>query len=419
MANFSRARPANGGRRDPKVSKQAWLRLAGCAGAAALLQIDGTLVTVALPAVGRSFSVDAHTLGWVLAAYFLPYAAALFPGGWLVDRLGSRRIAFAGLALFGLGALLGALAPTFGSLLGSRIVQGIGAGLVSPASLAGAVSGFPPERRGSALGIWGASSGMANLIGPLLGGLLTVGLGWRANWWALIPLSIAVAVFTWRFIPPDVHANESPGLEGLRQRVVAAAAAVAALTFLVMIGTFFLAQQYLQAAAGYSALGAGATLVFVAVLVGLAAPLAGRLADTRGVRVPAIVGFVCAGVGLFALGTGVVSLHGLLALPLLVPVGIGLGLLFAPTSKAALNAVAQTKHGQVSAVLSAARLLGAAAGSALAGVALSGGVTAANVRLTLLWAAAVCLILGIPLASQLGARAPQAQPEPADSTVLT
>ena len=83
-------------------------------------------------------------------------------------------------------------------------MQGAGAGLVSPAALAGAVSGFPPERRGSALGIWGASAGMSNLLGPLLGGLLTVAFGWRADWWALVPLTVVVAVGDRRGCCPSI-----------------------------------------------------------------------------------------------------------------------------------------------------------------------------------------------------------------------
>src|SRR4029079_2374407 len=161
-----------------------------------------------------------------------------------------------GLTVFATGAALGALAGSFGVLVASRLVQGVGAGLVSPASLAGAVSGFPPERRGTALGLWGASSGMANLIGPVVGGLLTVSISWRACWWFFVPARVAVAWALRRFVPRTVRADESPETAGLRQRVVAAAALVAALTFLMMIGAFYLAQQYLQVAAGYSALGA-------------------------------------------------------------------------------------------------------------------------------------------------------------------
>jgi MFS family permease len=385
----------------PPISRDAWLRLAACAAAAALLQMDGTIVTVALPSVGRELDVGSHTLAWVLTAYFLAYGLMLFPGGSLVDRIGSRRVGLYGLALFAAGAALGALAGSFGVLIASRLVQGVGAGLVSPASLAGAVSGFPPERRGSALGIWGASSGMANLVGPVVGGLLTVVIDWRACWWFFVPASGAVAYGLRRFVPATIHGDESPDAAGLRQRVVAAAALVAALTFVVMIGAFYLAQQYLQVAAGYSALGAAAALTLIAVLVGVAAPLAGRLSDERGEGPTLVTGFSLTALALGVLGIPGVPLEGLGALPLLVPFGLGIGLLFVPASRAALNAVPQAKHGRVSSLLSTCRLLGAAVGSGLAGAALSGGVTASHVRIAMLCGAGICVLLGLPASAAL------------------
>ncbi len=175
------------------IPREAWIRLAACTAAAALLQLDGTVITVALPSVAHDLHVANSATSLVLSAYFVAYAVMLFPGGRLVDRLGVRPVALFGLGIFALGAGLGALVSSLSLLCLTRVVQGVGAGLVSPAALAGAVSGFPPERRGSALGIWGASAGMANLIGPLLGGLLTVAFGWRAAWWALVPLALAAA----------------------------------------------------------------------------------------------------------------------------------------------------------------------------------------------------------------------------------
>lgn len=367
--------------------------------------MDGTIITVALPDVSKELAVDPHTVSWVITAYFLAFAVTLFPGGRLTDRLGSRQLALAGLALFAAGALIGALAQSFGVLVASRVIQGAGAGLVSPASLAGAVSGFPAERRGVALGTWGASSGIANLIGPLLGGLLTDAWGWRANWWALLPMAAAAAFAMWSLVPREVHLDERPDVAGLRQRVVAAAAAVAALTFVVLIGTFFLAQQYLQQVGGYSALGAAAVLMIVAFLVAAAAPLAGRLADIRGERLPAMAGFAAAALGMFVLGLPGLRLTGAVAIVGLVPVGLGLGFLFVPASRAALNAVPQSKHGRVSAVMSASRLLGGALGSGLAGAAISTGLTTGHVHNALLGAAAICLFLGLPAAAQLAGRA--------------
>jgi MFS family permease len=383
------------------VTREARLRLIACAAAAALLQMDGTIVTVALPTVGDDLSVGSHTLALVLTAYFVAYGLMLFPGGSLVDRVGSRRIAHAGLAIFAAGALIGALAQSFEVLVASRLVQGTGAGLVSPASLAGAVSGFPPDRRGAALGLWGASSGMANLVGPVIGGLLTVAIGWRACWWFLIPAAALVGWAIARNVPRGVHADEAPETAGFRQRVVAAAAVVAALTFVVMIGAFFLAQQYLQVAAGYSALGAAAALTVIALFVGAGAPIAGRLSDLYGERQTAMLGFGTAALGLLVLGIPGAPLKGPFALPLLVPFGIGIGLLFVPASRAALNAVSQAKHGRVSSLLSTSRLLGAAIGSGLAGLALTGGVTSGNVHASLLIGAGACLLVGVPAAAEL------------------
>jgi MFS family permease len=384
-----------------QVSRDARLRLAACIGAAALLQIDGTIVTVALPSVGDDLGVNSHRLSGVLTAYFVAYGVMLFPGGVLVDRVGCRRVALSGLGLFAGGALIGAIAQSFGVLIVSRLVQGVGAGLVSPASLAGAVSGYPPERRGSALGLWGASSGLANLVGPLVGGLLTVAIGWRACWWFLVPAAGLVAWAISRFVPREIHADEAPDAAGLRQRVIGAAALVAALTFVVMIGAFFIAQQYLQQAVGYSALGAAAALTLIALLVGVSAPLAGRMSDSRGERETAMLGFGATAVGLVLLGIPGAPLDGVAALPLLAPFGLGIGLLFAPASRAALNAVPQARHGRVSSLLSTSRLLGAALGSSLAGIALTGGVTSGNVHAALLAGAALCIVVGLPAASAL------------------
>jgi predicted MFS family arabinose efflux permease len=384
------------------VTPEAWRRLVACTAAAALLQLDGTLITVALPSVARSLGVSNSSTAVVLSAYFLAYAVAVLPGGSLVDRFDARRLALAGLGLFAIGAAAGALASSIGLLVASRVVQGVGAGLVSPAALAGAVSGFPPERRGGALGIWGASAGVSNLLGPVMGGVLTVALGWRADWWALVPLALLAAWGIVQFLPSTVHGEDTshPALNG----IVVTASLVAALTFAVMIGCFYLAEQYLQRAAGFSALGASAVLVVVALLVAGAAPIAGKLVDQYGERLPATLGFAAAAVGLLALGIPGVPLDtGVTLLPL-IPIGLGLGMLFVPTSRAALNATPPAAHGRTSALLSVGRLLGAAVGAGLAGAALASGVDGSTVHTALLIAAAACLILGVPAASRLGPR---------------
>jgi MFS family permease len=385
------------------VSREAWLRLAACTGAAALLQLDGTLITVALPSVAHGLKVSSASTAILLSAYFGAYAIVLLPGGELVDRFGARRLCLVGLGVFALGAGLGALCTTMATLTATRVVQGAGAGLVSPAALAGAVSGFPPERRGSALGIWGASAGVSNLVGPLLGGVLTVWLGWRANWWALVPLALIAAVAIARQMPAVLHTGEAGLRESRINRIVLAATLVAALTFAVMIGCFYLASQYLQREAGFSALGASSALVIVAVLVAAAAPISGRLVDQHGERMPAVLGFALAAGGLAVLAIPGLPLDNLITILPLIPVGLGLGMLFVPTSRAALNATPRTSHGRTSAILSVGRLVGAGVGAGLGGLVLAGGTDASTVHSAMLLACILCVVVGLPAATRLGA----------------
>jgi DHA2 family methylenomycin A resistance protein-like MFS transporter len=248
---------------------------------------------------------------------------------------------------------------------------------------------------------------MSNLIGPLLGGLLTVAFGWRANWWALVPLTLAAAVAIARVMPVTARSSGG-GINPAMNRVVLAATVVAGLTFAVMIGAFYIAEQYLQRVAGFSPLGASGALVLVALLVGAAAPLAGKLVDRHGEQMPAILGFAGAGVGLAVLGIPGVSLSGVVTILPMIPVGLGLGMLFVPTSRAALNATPLASHGRTSALLSVGRLLGAAIGAGLAGVALTGTLTAGTVHHTLLVAAALCVLIGIPVSTLM--RAPRPTP---------
>ena len=166
-----------------------------------------------------------------------------------------------------------------------------------------------------------------------------------------------------RQVPAVLHAGDSGLRESRVNRIVLAATLVAALTFAVMIGCFYLASQYLQQAAGFSALGASGALVIVALLVGVAAPLAGRLVDDYGERLPAVLGFALAAGGLAVLAIPGLPLDKLVTILPLIPVGVGLGMLFVPTSRAALNATPRASHGRTSAILSVGRLLGAGIGA--------------------------------------------------------
>jgi MFS family permease len=366
-------------------------------------------------------SVGSASTSVVLSIYFAAYALTLLRGGMLVDRLGARHMVLAGLGLFALGAAAGAVSSSIGALAATRAVQGAGAGLVSPAALAGAASGFPPERRGRALGVWGASAGVANLLGPLLGGLLTVALGWRADWWALVPLALLAASAIVTHVPRIGQDRPAESPKAAANTVVLAASLIAALTFAVMIGSSYIAEQYLQRDAGYSALAASSVLLLAALLVGAAAPIAGGLADRRGERLPATAGFLATGAGLLVLGLPGVSLHSAFKIAPPIPIGLGLGMLFVPVSRAALNATPSAFHGRASAVLSGGRLIGAAVGAGLGGLALSGGGTASSVHDALLLACGLCVGIGAPACSRLlpAARAARLTPSAGGETGLT
>jgi MFS family permease len=385
------------------IPRQAWTRLAVCSAAGLVLQLDGTLITVALPSVAHDLRVSGSASAALLSAYFGAYALLLVPGGTLVDRFGVRRVAVAGLGLFTAGAAAGAAAGSLGLLIMTRLVQGAGAGVVSPAALAGAVSGFPPQRRGLPLGVWGASAGIANLMGPLLGGALTCWFGWRADWWVLVPLGLVATGAILTHVPVSRERALSGWHPPRLNRVVLAASFVAAVTFAVMIGPFYLLEQYLQDSEHYSALAASTVLAAVALIVAGAAPIAGRLADVRGERLTAVLGFLLAGLGLALLGAPGMPLGGAVGLMMLVPFGVGLGMLVVPASRAGLNSAPEASHGRVSALLSLGRLLGAAIGASAAGAAISGGASAATTHRALLVACAACVLLGTPAAYRLGA----------------
>ncbi len=227
-------------------------------------------------------------------------------------------------------------------------------------------------------------------------------LGWRADWWVLVPLALIAGAAIAQQLPASLNAGEAGLRESRLNRVVIAATLIAALTFAVMIGCFYLASQYLQQEEGYSALGASAALVIVALLVGVAAPVAGHLVDEHGERMPAVLGFVLAGGGLAVLAIPSLPLASPVTIVPLIPVGLGLGMLFVPTSRAALNATPRASHGRTSAILSVGRLLGAGIGAGLGGLALSGGTDASTVHDAMLLACLLCVVVGIPASMRLG-----------------
>lgn len=169
-----------------------------------------TIVSVALPQIGTGLSASPTGQQWVVDAYVLDYAALLVLGGTLGDRLGRKRTYIAGVVLFGIGALLCAVAPNLPVLLASRAVQGVGPALLVPGSLTIVRVVFPDERRrAQAIGLWSTASGLAMAVGPVLGGSLVALWGWRAVFWINVPLAAGLAAIAW-FAVPDLPGDRRP-----------------------------------------------------------------------------------------------------------------------------------------------------------------------------------------------------------------
>src|SRR5690349_11592625 len=166
-------------------------------------QLDATVVNVALPRIGQDLHAGLTALQWTVNAYTLTLSGFLLLGGSLGDRLGRRRIFLTGVLWFTLASVGCAAAPTAGVLIGLRAVQGVGAALLTPGSLAILEAVFVPEDRAAAVGAWSGLGGVATAVGPVLGGLLigATSWGWRIAFFLNVPLALAVIVLSRRFVP--------------------------------------------------------------------------------------------------------------------------------------------------------------------------------------------------------------------------
>jgi MFS family permease len=178
--------------------------------ASSLAMIDGSVVNVGLPAIGHTLKADASDLQWVINAYLLPLSALLLLGGALGDRYGRRRLLVSGVTLFALASATCAFAPSIGWLLLGRGVQGIGAAILLPNSLAILGGAFSGEARGRAIGLWAAAGAMAAAIGPVLGGWLIDTIGWPSIFLLNLPLAVAAVVLAWMSVPVESSAERTP-----------------------------------------------------------------------------------------------------------------------------------------------------------------------------------------------------------------
>ena len=365
--------------------------------------LDGTVVNVALPDIGRDFNASTSSLQWILNGYLLTLAALILLGGSLGDRYGRRRIFVLGTGVFTAASLLCAIAPTAELLIGARLLQGIGGALLTPGSLAMIEASFRPADRARAIGAWSGLGGVATAIGPLLGGYLIGAVSWRAIFLINIPLGIIVMALATRHVPETRDPNasghldfigaslaglglagttyaliEAPGkgasplilLAGIggvvalvafllserrspnpmmplgmfASRQFSAANLVTFVVYAALGGVFFLLVAFLQISLGYSPIEAGAASLPITVLMLLLSARSGALAQRIGARIPLTIGPLVIAVGLLMMtridpGDSYVSS----VLPAVIVFGLGLTLVVAPVTATVL-AAADTQH---------------------------------------------------------------------------
>src|SRR5690606_16614822 len=166
-----------------------------------MILVDATIVSVATPAIMTDLGADVASVVWVTSAYLLAYAVPLLVTGRLGDRFGPKQVYLVGLVIFTLASLWCGLTTTVEQLILARIVQGLGASLMNPQTMAVITRTFPADRRGRAMSLWGAVAGIATLVGPILGGVLVDGLGWEWIFFVNVPVGAVAFVLVTRLVP--------------------------------------------------------------------------------------------------------------------------------------------------------------------------------------------------------------------------
>jgi EmrB/QacA subfamily drug resistance transporter len=392
--------------------------------------LDSTVVNVALPAIEEDMGGGLSGLQWVLDGYLLTLSALLLLGGALGDEYGRRRMFVLGLVSFTVASVLCGIAPSIGTLIAARALQGVGGALLVPGSLALITASFRSEDHGSAIGAWSGLTGVATAIGPFLGGWLVDSVSWRLVFLINVPLAALALLVTLRHVPEsrDPMAGRRPDFAGAMTATLGLAGVVFALiqgpadgwtpsivgiglvgagaliafpfverrvesplvpldifksrqfsgangtTFVVYAGlgvALFLVVVEMQTVLGYSALAAGAATLPITVLMLLLSARAGRLAQRIGPRLPMTIGPLVVAMGLFLLarvGPDSTYLTGIL--PGLVVFGLGLSFTVAPLTAAVMGSVAENHVGVGSGVNNAiARVAGLLAVAVLPGLA--------------------------------------------------
>lgn len=404
-----------------------WWTLGAMCFALFMIMLDNTVVNVALPSIQKDLGASISGLEWTINGYTLSFAVLLATGGRLGDIFGRRRMFLAGVVIFAITSATAGFAPNQTALVISRVVQGVGAALMMPATLSIITNAFPPEERGKAMGTWAGVSALALAVGPVLGGFLTEHVSWRAIFYINIPVAIGAVVATlfavresrdtsvgrevdfagvavltgsltalilalvegnaWGWGSPAIIlllVGAAVGLAGfvavenrvkapmvqfdlLSDRNFLGAVVVALIITFAMMGVFFFLALYMQNILHYSPLEAGVRfLPSTLMIVGLA-PISGRLSDRIGPRWLIVGGLLVVAASLFTF-TGIAVDSGYIdLLPGFMLLGIGIALTMSPMTTAAMNAVPVQKAGIASGVLSMFRMVGGSLGIAVTG----------------------------------------------------
>ncbi|MDR7087590.1 EmrB/QacA subfamily drug resistance transporter [Aeromicrobium panaciterrae] len=385
--------------------------------------LDGSIVGLALPAMGRDLDAGVTGLQWTVNAYTLTLAALILVGGSLGDRLGRRRVYVVGVAWFALASVMCAIAPTIEVLVAARGLQGIGAALLTPGSLAIISASFVEEDRGKAIGAWSGLAGVTTAIGPLAGGWMVDAIGWRSIFWLNVPLAAVVIWLSVRHVPETrgeqgkldltgaalaagglalltyglsekswmwaiagiasmivfvIHQKVTPHalvpLSLFADRVFTAANICTFAIYGALSGSMFLLVLQLQYVSGYKPLEAGLATIAITILMLLFSSKAGELGAKIGPRWPMTIGPIVAAAGLLLLlGVGEDPNFWVDVLPGSIVFGAGITLLVAPLTTAVLAAAPTEQTGIASginnAVARTASLLAVAAIPPIAGIA--------------------------------------------------
>ena len=211
---------------DDTIPRRAWLALAVSTIVVFLVVIDISAVNVAFPSIREDFAVSNSQLSWIISAYNIVVGALLMLSGRLADSIGRRKVYLPGVAVFGLGSMLCALAPAAGWLIAARVVQAIGGAITLAAGFAVMLPEFPPSRRGTPIGIAGATGGLGAVVGPVVGSLLIDVWSWRGIFWMNVPLCLLVLVLGPRWLSESKDPNATGRIDPIGVPVGTAAVAL-------------------------------------------------------------------------------------------------------------------------------------------------------------------------------------------------